>query len=390
MEKRLFTPDTPTDKPEIVIPGEEIKDYAGKISSDVGEEALARGDAFAAEIAARFVADFEKAGDKMVHVSTFIVVDGVIYMTYYANTSDDREAAELQTARIAWRAADGGELHALDVQSVGDDCGGMAVEMVYDTILARADDSTLYILWTAKVGGKYYRLYRPFSVREKKLGPVGVNRLRVGDVTNDFSSTGIVSALAANGLGHKTMYSDIGIMQKFTSRVENGVRYYYTGTYSGDFNAIVKSRDFVTWEYVSQPDFLNLSHWENAAFVRGGKVWYFVRQQDETKYGFLTSFDLDARTWAKPVLIEDCQSRSDFIEYDGALFLVCAPVDREHIGIFRIDEAAPEKSKPVLLADMKGSCFYPFVAPFDDGLAMSYTVSRKHIRLARFDLSKYL
>ena len=39
------------------------------------------------------------------------------------------------------------------------------------------------------------------------------------------------------------MFSDIGIMQKLTTRTENGETWYYTGAYSGYFNCIIKSRD---------------------------------------------------------------------------------------------------------------------------------------------------
>jgi len=44
-----------------------------------------------------------------------------------------------------------------------------------------------------------------------------------------------------------------------------------------------------------------------------------------------------------------------------------------------------------LQAKMHTSCFYPFIQYYlEDELAMSYTVARKHIRLARFTLSKYI
>ena len=49
------------------------------------------------------------------------------------------------------------------------------------------------------------------------------------------------------------------------------------------------------------------------------------------------------------------------------------------------------KSEVVLQAKMHTSCFYPFIQYYDKGeLAMSYTVERKHIRLAKFTLGKYL
>jgi hypothetical protein len=208
---------------------------------------------------------------------------------------------------------------------------------------------------------------------------------------NDFSASGIRAALAENGLPCKKMFSDIGIMQKLSSRVENGERYYYSGTYSGDFTCVIKSRDLVEWEYVSQPDYINDSKWENATYVVGDKLFYFVRQQDTNKCGFLTVLDLNSNKWGKVVEIEDCQSRGDFIEYGGKLFLFHAPIDREHIGVVEIDTEDIANSRVVLQAKMHTSCFYPFVQYYRGGeLAMSYTIARKHIRLGEFTLSKYL
>ena len=291
-DKNIFSPDFKTSKKAIELPGQEILDYSKKIdASDASEDAKRKGKAFSDEINSRFVADFEnKNVDKMAHVSTFALIDGVIYMTYYANTEAAAEDPEHQTARLAFCPENDTEnMTIIDIQSVGDICSGERVNLVYDTIFAQIDKETLYILWTAKIGDNYYRLYRPFKLVDKTLGEIGVNRLKVGEVINDFSATGIVSAFSENGLGIKKMYSDIGIMQKFTSRLENGEVYYYTGAYSGDLNMIIKSKDFITWEYVSFPSFPNLSKWENATYIYENKCYYFVRQQEVTTYGFLTS-----------------------------------------------------------------------------------------------------
>lgn len=196
----------------------------------------------------------------MVHVSTFTFVNGIIYMTYYANTDSEHENPDYQKARFVYCPVDDTENKTfIDIQSVGDRCYDEIVEKVYDTILMQKDNDTLFILWTAQVSGNYYRLYRTYTISEKKLGEVQVNRFKVGNTVNDFSFTGIQTALAENGVPCKEMYSDIGIMQKLSSREENGVRYYYTGTYSGNFTCIIKSADLITWEYVSQPDFINNS-----------------------------------------------------------------------------------------------------------------------------------
>lgn len=393
MERKVFSPDHKTDKELRYTPGVRIEDPAAVIEISTDEAILEKGRAFAKEITDRHVADFERPEDKMCHVSTFAVIDGMIYMTYYANTKEPSEDPKNQTARLVYAPVDNPtNMTYLDLQTTGDTVGGETIDMVYDTIFMQKDADTLYIMWTARITtGNYYRFYCPFTLSTKTLGEIGVNRFKVGEITNDFSATGIRSALAANDIPCKNMFSDIGIMQKMSSRMENGVRMFYTGTYSGDFTALIKSADLVTWEYVSQPDFPNDSKWENAVYVYGDKCYYFVRQQDTTQYGFLTAYHFDTDTWEKPVLVGDCQSRSDFIEYDGQLYLFHAPVDREHIGILHIDTENLANTGIVLQAKMDTSCFYPFIQYFGDSeLAMSYTVNRQHIRLARFTLRNYL
>ena len=389
----VFSEDFKTLKELKITPGAPISEVARTITADVYEEAIKKGDAFANEITERFVSDFEKPGDKMAHVSTFIVVDDTVYMTYYANTKEPSEDPKNQTARLVYAPVDNIEDKTfIDLQTTGDMVGDKVIDMVYDTILMQKDDDTIYVMWTARtIEGNYYRFYCPFTLSTKTLGKVGVNRFKVGNVINDFSVSGIKSALAENGIPCKKMYSDIGIMQKLSSRVENGETYYFSGTYSGDFTAIIKSKDLITWEYVSQPDFINDSKWENATYVLGDKVYYFVRQQDTNKCGFLTAYNLLTNTWDRPVEIEDCQSRGDFIYYKDNLYLFHAPIDREHIGVVKIDTENIANSHIVLQAKMHTSCFYPFIQYYKDGeLAMSYTVARKHIRLAKFTLSKYL
>ena len=388
---KVFSPDQPTRKELVITENKPIINPARTITADVSDEARRKGDAFAQEIEEKWISDFEKPGDQMAHVSTFLTVGDTVYMTYYANTMEHAEDPKHQTARLVYAPIDRPEEKTfLDLQTTGDRVGEKVIDMVYDTILMRKDEDTILILWTARTEENYYRFYCPFTLSTKQLGQIGVNRFRVGNVENDFSASGIRSALAENGLPCKTMFSDIGIMQKLSTREEAGETWYYSGTYSGNFTCIIKSKDLITWEYVSQPDFDNSSLWENATYVIGDRCFYFVRQC-ETEFGFLTVYDLEKRTWEKPVLIADCQSRSDFIVYDGELYLFHAPIDREHIGIVKIDTENIANSQVVLQAKMHSSCFYPFVQYYDgEELAMSYTVARQHIRLAKFTLRRYL
>ncbi len=389
---KIFSDDILSDKELIISEGAPIADVSKRISLDVSCDAIKKGNEFAREISDEFISDFEKKEDKMAHVSTFVVVDDVVYMTYYANTKEPSEDPKNQTARLVYAPINDIEnKKIIDLQTTGDFVGGKLIDMVYDTILMQKDSNTLYVMWTARTEENYYRFYCPFTISDKKLGEIRVNRFKVGNTVNDFSVSGIKNALAANGIPCKKTYSDIGIMQKLSQRVENGINYYYSGTYSGDFNCIIKSSDLITWEYVSQPDFTNDSKWENATYVVGNKVFYFVRQQDTNRYGFLTAYNIDTDSWDKPVEIADSQSRGDFIYYQNELYLFHAPIDREHIGIVKINTCDISKSEVVLQAKMNSSCFYPFVQYYDgDELAMSYTVARKHIRLAKFNLSKYI
>ena len=392
MSNHVFTNDYPTKKELVMLPGAAIENSVRVITDEVSSEAIKKGDAFAKEITERFLSDFEKTGDKMAHVSTFVVIDDMVYMSYYANTKDPKEDPKDQTARFVYAPMDDLENKTfIDLQTTGDEVGGKVIDRVYDTILMKKDDNTIYIMWTARTEENYYRFYCPFTVSDKKLGEIRVNRFKVGNVINDFSTSGIKSALAENDIPYKNMFADVGIMQKLSATEENGETYHYSGAYSGDFTCLMKSKDLVTWEYVSQPDFINDSVFENATYVLGDRVFYFVRQHDEQKTGFLTVYHIKEDRWEAPVEIYDCQSRSDFIFYQNELYLFHAPIDREHIGIIRIDTENIANSEVVLQANMKSSCFYPFVQYYRNGeLAMSYTDDRKHIRLAEFTLSKYL
>ena len=404
--KGIFSKDAPEAFTPAIVPNVPINGYAAFIRPGDDKAARALGDKCVREINENFIADFERSpawceknGEKnpdlMVHVSTYIIIGGMIYMTYYANNGTEQEDPRCQAARLAFCPADHPEdLTVVELQKVGDELDGSEICHLYDTILMHKGGDELYLMWTAapKQGENefnYYRFYCTFNIRTRTLGPIRPNRFRVGDIENDFSISGMQAALAANGIAHKPMWSDIGVMQKLSTRVENGETWYYSGAYSGNFNCLIKSRDLISWEYVSAPDFPNNSLWENAVYVLDDKCWYFVRQQ-ECGQGFLTYYDLLTGQWAKPMLIADAQSRSDFILYGGTLYLIHAPIDRNGFGMVKIDTEDYTKSRVVFVADMKSSLFYPYVSVYGDDAYISYTVARKHIRLSRFALKHYV
>lgn len=416
LENDLFTPDIKTENTPIIYPCVKTEKNQYIVIEPATEESE-KAKLFARQINENILGDFERENDQMCHVSTFCFAEDTVYVSYYASSSSDSENPLFQSARLAYAKTDDiKHKTVIDVLSVGDSVNGHLVKKVYDTILMQKDDDkdNIYVLFTAFVEDQYYRLYRIFNIKSKTLGETLVNRFKVESTVNDFSTSGMQTALTANRIGYKEMWSDIGIMQKLTSRIENGKKYYYTGAYSGDFNCIIKSADLITWEYVAQPvegkgAFANDTLWENAVYAINDKIYYFVRQWEASVdengnpikgdnrnkqgclYGILTVYDLVKKEWTKPVLVGDSQSRSDFIMYKNELYLFHAPKDRRHIGILKINQDDIEKSEVLLQANMQGSCFYPFVQyDLNDNLYMSYTVDRQHIRLSAFSFEPLL
>lgn len=400
-ESNIFKANIATDKEHKFTPEAPIMMYNGYIVPGDDEKAKELGNRCACEIKKNIIADFERSADYckknneaepdlMVHVSTFKIIDGIIYMTYYANTGTDAEDPSKQEARLAFCPLDNpADMTIVQIQKVGDMLDGKKIDALYDTILLYKGGDEIYILWTASVDKLYYRFYCTFSISKKTLSAIRPNRFKVGEVTNDFSMDGIKEALAFNDIPYKTMFADIGIMQKLSVRVENGEEYYYTGAYSGYFNCIIKSKDFITWEYVSTPDFINLSMWENATYVIDSKCYYFVRQH-ECMQGFLTCYDLTEDKWETPCVIRDTQSRSDFVFYNNELYLIHAPIDRDGFGIIKVNRDNLSKREVVFVSEMEESMFYPYTDIYGDDAYISYTVDRKHIRLSKFNLKNYI
>lgn len=204
--KNIFTDNMPVNAEHKTAPEAPIMMYNGYIVPGNDENAKALGSKCVEEIKRNIIADFERSEeyckkhnetepDLMVHVSTFKIIDGIIYMTYYANTGTEAEDASKQEARLAFCPADNPEdMTILQIQKVGDELDGKIIDALYDTILMYKGGDELYIMWTASVDKMYYRFYCTFSISEKTISAIRPNRFKVGEITNDFSMEGIKSA----------------------------------------------------------------------------------------------------------------------------------------------------------------------------------------------------
>ena len=132
MNNSIFSNDCKTSKELKITEGSPIADVVRTIVAGETEN----GKVFANEITDCFISDFEKLGDKMAHVSTFIVVEGTVYMTYYANTKEPSEDPKNQTARLVYAPVDDVDNKTfIDFQTTGDTVSDKVIDMVYDTIL---------------------------------------------------------------------------------------------------------------------------------------------------------------------------------------------------------------------------------------------------------------
>ena len=346
------------------------------------------------------VADLKKDGDLMVHVSTFCIINDVLYATYYVNTITTAEDTSKHTARFVIcpmnSINDASTYKFYDLcytKSVAENRGieeilinNKHITNLYDIVLLRKDDNTLYLAWTCALDGNYHRVYKTYNIKENSFSDININKFILFDTIVDFSTSDLFSVFDKYNVEHKDFSGDIGIMQKLSTRVEKGITYYYTGMYIGTFNCIIKSKDLVTWEFVSMPSFENKSQWENAVYVKNNKVYYLCRQESGSAFAFLTFYDLTSGKWHTPVYINDAQSRYDFIEYNNKLYAIHSPLDRNHLAIMEIDEENLVRSRDIQVAQIP-DYFYPFMQIYNNELYISFTQSRQHIFVSKFTIN---
>jgi len=123
--------------------------------------------------------------------------------------------------------------------------------------------------------------------------------------------------------------------------------------------------------------------------IKDDKAFCFCRQEKKERYAFLTYYDINNNTWHDPVYVEDSQSRSDFFEYEGKLYAVHAPIDRNHLAVMEIDIDDISNCRDIQVAQVP-DYFYPFVRQCGDELYMSFTASRQHIFLSNFTIERGL
>ncbi|UFK64823.1 hypothetical protein [Limosilactobacillus reuteri] len=335
---------------------------------------------------ANHLADFAKSGDKMVHVSTFYKVNDTLFMSYYANTRSAYEDPTQHTARLVYAPFENlNQQTYIDVADIGQEYNGQKIEAIYDSLLLKtSDDSYMIYAFTAKVGGKFYMLYRRFDPKTKLLSDIHTMNFKVGVMTSTFDTVSVHDLLAKAGIDYDYEDRDISFVQKLSPRIEDGVVQYYAGIGILHFCFVVKSSDLINWTFVSTPDFMYKPEFEPSVYVKGDNVYYFCRQRGTEGNAVLAKYNIPNGQWSNPILVPDTQSRYDFFENNSQLYLVHSPLDRNHISLMQIDQNVLEKSYEVATAVVQ-DCFYPFTQNIDGQMYMSFTQSRQHIWLNKFN-----
>lgn len=336
------------------------------------------------------LADFAKPGDKMVHVSTFYKIGDTLYMSYYANTRTDAEDPTQHTARLVYAPFDNlSQQTYIDVADIGQEYNGQTIDAIYDSLLLKtSDDSYMIYAFTAKVGGKFYMLYRRFDPKTKLLSDTHTMNFKAGALSGTFDTVSIHDLLAQIGVDYDYEDRDISFVQKLSPRIENGVVQYYAGIGILHFCFIAKSSDLINWTFVSAPDFAYQPEFEPSVYVKGDSVYYCCRQRWPEANAILAKYDINNDCWSQPILVPDTQSRYDFFEDNDQLYLVHSPLDRNHISLMQIDQYILEKSYEVATAEVQ-DCFYPFTQNIAGQMYMSFTQSRHHIWLNKFSPTYY-
>lgn len=332
------------------------------------------------------ITDFAKDTDSLVHVSSFVIADGVVYCVFSASDSTAVEDATKYTSRLQYCSLSAPEkITYIKICSCGDSFNGETVRAVCDSAIFQKDERTLCI-WHTLQTDEYKMVYYTFDTVTKELSEGRLCTFGKGSITDDFSINGMKRVLDSVGIEHKFKNTDICLMQKITPYKAEDATYFYTGVGLLNFCAVIRTKDFVNWEYVSAPPFLHNQFWEPICYVKKDTLYYYCRQDHRSdRCGFLCAYNLKENKWGYPVKISDCQSRADFFEYDNTLYLLHAPKDRNHLCIKRVDERNLSLTNSVQCARVP-DFFYPFVQVYNGELYVSFTKSRRHIYLSRFTL----
>lgn len=338
------------------------------------------------------IMNFAQSGiDKAVNVPSFVIIDNVVYATYFTNRTTGQEDTSKHIAVLAYADLTEKNITHIDVLNIGDEIEGYEVTAINDIIAFKKNDTEILLSIAAYFNNDWHHVYSIFNVTTKTVGETKTCKFYVGEDSVEFSKKNIKTILDNNNIKHLSLDGGgcVGLTPTLSTRIENDVTYYYTGVFSDKFNGIVKSKDLIDWIFVATPYHLKNAVWENSIYVSENIAYCFSRQNSNQRYGILTTYDLVNREWGDIVYINDSSSRGDFFESDGNLYLVYSPNTRSYSCIMKIDKNSIDKSHNIQMAQFSyySAVAFPYVDVYNGTLYIIYNKSHTAINLSSIRLA---
>ncbi|MGJ1211912.1 hypothetical protein [Sphingobacterium multivorum] len=330
------------------------------------------------------------ANDKMVHCSSCVVLsdNDTLLATYYVNNdtyAEDVNYLKIRLVKYKLSNPTAKEFFIVADRNINYD--GFTSQKIYDPTIVKFGNDIYVYYSTMLVGENFWRLLcRKFNPADNTFGDVFQPTISNVSKNDVFTETGLNNIVPQNINGPYT--GSFTLMPDYSSRVENGVTYYYFGvgawsTWSGVF----KTKDGINFEFVVQPDFWTNAHYEPSVFIRGKWLLYCCRCQPNEDRLILATYDLDNKKWSDPFFLSDCRTRPNFCLHNGELLLLTQPVSRSHIAITAIKEVTDDQgyrilypqSRVVQVAKLYRNWFYPFMFSVNNELYIMGTEERQDI-----------
>lgn len=167
---------------------------------------------------------------------------------------------------------------------------------------------------------------------------------------------------------------------------------YYTSALSmSSKGCIIRTTDFITFEYVSHPiTEYSDKHFAESAFYISGNTGYYAARTKE-KYVRVLTYNLLDGTWKHLIDLCDCLTRPTFVPVtspDG-FHIVTSPADRGTLNFFFVTKAGSLLGSIYRPTPVDTGLWYPNFAKREDGIYCVWSNARKNVYVGKITIPSY-
>lgn len=167
---------------------------------------------------------------------------------------------------------------------------------------------------------------------------------------------------------------------------------YYTSVLSmSSKGCIIKTTDFVTFEYVSHPTIeYSDKHYAEAALYINGNIGYYAARTKE-KFVRVLTYNLLDGTWKHLIDLCDCMTRPTFVQVSSpdGFHIVTSPSDRGTLNFFFVTEAGSMLGSVYRPTPVDTGLWYPNFVKREDGIYCVWSNSRKNVYVGKITIPSY-